>query len=115
MKVKAALFLFSRVRSGGVCDRQLPQGQTHGGSQRAGQATDGEGAERRPVAHLRKQTGTGMVNDDIYTALCETETHHFRVGFCKLEMSSSCSSVCMFAGCSRRRVCGGDDRASEPT
>lgn len=46
------------VSSGGVCDRQLSPGQTHGGPQRAGQTTDGEGAARRPAAHLRQQTGT---------------------------------------------------------
>ncbi len=49
------------ARSGGVCNRQLPQGQTHGGSQRAGQTTDGEGAERRLVAHLCEQTGIGTI------------------------------------------------------
>lgn len=61
-RLKLKLFSSSQLLcSGGVRDRQLPQGQTHGGSQRAGQATDGEGAERRPVAHLCEQTGTEIL------------------------------------------------------
>lgn len=59
-------FFFERfqtpcVSSGGVCDRQLSQRQTDGGPQRARQAADGEGAERRPVAHLCQQTGTAVI------------------------------------------------------
>lgn len=50
------------MSSGGVCDRQLSQGQADGGPQRAGQTPDGEGAERRAAAHLCQQTGTAAIS-----------------------------------------------------